>query len=372
MNKKTHEQYVEELSIKNPTIKVVDKYNGNKKSIRHYCIKHDEYFDNIPERILSGVGCPKCSTENRRNGSVLLKTNDQYLEEVKNNNPTIIPLETYKGANISILHKCTIHNIEWNCTPSRIIHGTGCYYCGIEKASKSSRKTNEKYIDEVNNINPNITVLGKYDGNFTPILHKCNKHNIEWLCAPASILKGGGCYQCGLEKLSQFQLKSREQYINELYEINKDVILLGDYLGSNTPTLHKCLIDGYEWYASPANFLNGCGCPQCNCSHGEKIITKWLKDNNIDFVTQKTFEDCKDTRELPFDFYLPKYNKCIEYDGEQHFRPIDFFGGESAFVIRQIHDLIKTEYCDINNIPLLRVSYLDENIETQLNNFIFN
>ena len=47
-------------------------------------------------------------------------------------------------------------------------------------------------------------------------------------------------------------------------------------------------------------------------------------NNNIEFKKEKKFKDCKDKYQLPFDFYLPQYNLCIEFDGEQHFNPSSF------------------------------------------------
>ena len=74
---------------------------------------------------------------------------------------------------------------------------------------------------------------------------------------------------------------------------------------------------------------------------------------------------------LRFDFYLNKYNTLIEFDGQQHFRPVDFFNGEEGFRLTQLRDNIKNEYCKNNNIPLLRISYKEiNNIENILNNFI--
>ena len=64
---------------------------------------------------------------------------------------------------------------------------------------------------------------------------------------------------------------------------------------------------------------------------------------------------------MPFDFYLPAYNLCIEFDGEQHFKSIKHFGGEKRLSIQKIKDNIKTEYCKNNNIKLLRIPYYDFN-----------
>ncbi len=95
-----------------------------------------------------------------------------------------------------------------------------------------------------------------------------------------------------------------------------------------------------------------------------------MEKHNIDFVFQKTFPDCKDKRLLPFDFYLPNYHIVIEYDGCQHFKPIPFFGGEQSYVDRLKHDKMKDDYCEENNIKLLRIPYF-KNVENELNNFLF-
>jgi len=58
-----------------------------------------------------------------------------------------------------------------------------------------------------------------------------------------------------------------------------------------------------------------------------KRIRNILKDNNIEYISQKKFDNCKYFRPLPFDFYLPNYNICIEFNGIQHHEPISFFGG---------------------------------------------
>ena len=71
--------------------------------------------------------------------------------------------------------------------------------------------------------------------------------------------------------------------------------------------------------------------------------------------------------ELPFDFYLPKYNICIEYDGQQHYK-IDCFNNTLLDLMNlRYRDDIKTNYCQQNNIKLIRIPYWDfDNIESIL------
>jgi hypothetical protein len=81
---------------------------------------------------------------------------------------------------------------------------------------------------------------------------------------------------------------------------------------------------------------------------------------------QYKFDGCRNKLPLPFDFYLPEYNTCIEFDGEQHYSINDFFGGKEAFVKLKINDSIKDEYCRISKINLIRIKKL-EDINNKLN-----
>ncbi|MFA5586210.1 MAG: hypothetical protein WDA02_06645 [Saccharofermentanales bacterium] len=117
--------------------------------------------------------------------------------------------------------------------------------------------------------------------------------------------------------------------------------------------------------------ISGIGCSSYNDSKGEKLIYKILIDNNIKLKKQKTFKDCKDKILLKFDFYLTDYNICIEFDGLQHFKPFELWGGEMEFKNIQRRDQIKNEYCSKNNIKLFRIKY-DENINDRMNDIIKN
>lgn len=101
---------------------------------------------------------------------------------------------------------------------------------------------------------------------------------------------------------------------------------------------------------------NSCG---CLTSKGEMTIANILQRNNIIHEVQKIFETCKyeDSDGRPrFDFYVNN-SYLIEYDGEQHFKPIDHFGGDKQFIIQQQRDEYKNQWCRENNIPLIRIPY---------------
>jgi hypothetical protein len=116
-----------------------------------------------------------------------------------------------------------------------------------------------------------------------------------------------------------------------------------------------------EFWQTPRGHLNEKqGCPKCKLSKGELTLERYLQKNNVMYESQKRFLDCKDKLPLPFDFYLPEVNICIEYDGQQHYRT---WNGKQTerylldFQKTRQHDEIKTNYCKENGIRLIRVSY---------------
>ena len=96
-------------------------------------------------------------------------------------------------------------------------------------------------------------------------------------------------------------------------------------------------------------------------SIGEKLIKNFLDTNFITYEREKRFDDCKNKNPLPFDFYLPDYNLCIEYDGELHFKSPEIFGGLERLKSTKKNDRIKNKWCKDNNIRLLRINYLKKN-----------
>lgn len=60
------------------------------------------------------------------------------------------------------------------------------------------------------------------------------------------------------------------------------------------------------------NHLNGQGYPICKNSKGENIISNYLDKNNIKYIREFRFNDCRNKNTLPFDFFLPILNICIK------------------------------------------------------------
>ena len=152
--------------------------------------------------------------------------------------------------------------------------------------------------------------------------------------------------------------KTTEQFIKEANEIhdNKYIYNKTDYIRNQHKVIISCPVHG-DFDQIPLSHLQGAGCPYCNESKGEKSISKYLDKKDISYYRQHKFHDCKNIFQLPFDFYLSKYRVAIEFDGKQHFEPIEHFGGLESYNRLKTNDKIKNDYCEDNFIELIRIRY---------------
>ncbi|HFD2033489.1 TPA: hypothetical protein ACF2DD_002066 [Clostridium perfringens] len=148
------------------------------------------------------------------------------------------------------------------------------------------------------------------------------------------------------------------------YCSSKGYKILSPYISSEEKILVDFSCGHNSHWITPSSLKRNCGCPICSESKGEKFIRLYLESNNINFVQEYRFEDCRYKSSLRFDFYISKYNLCIEYDGKQHFEAFEYFGGEESFKNIQKRDKIKNKFCEENNIRLIRIPYWKlDNIE---------
>jgi len=181
-------------------------------------------------------------------------------------------------------------------------------------------------------------------------------------------LRKDGCNKCAIED----RTLTTEEFIKRSKKVHSDKYdySLVNYIGAHNKIKIICKDHGIFKQTPNSHVLNNQGCPICNENKGEKEIRLFLIDKNIKYKPQKRFNDCKNIKCLPFDFYLPEYNICVEYDGEQYYKSVNYFGGEDGLLYRQQNDKIKNEYCKNNNIRLIRIRY-DEDIAEKLNQFLF-
>lgn len=201
----------------------------------------------------------------------------------------------------------------------------------------------------------------------------CNIDGYEWNSEFSNIKTGRGCAVCSNLK----KIKDIEEVNQWLLDNNKDFHCIS-YAGNlRELSIFECDICKKNWKATFNNIKNGNECPHCSASNGEKAIAKVLDNLNITYKTELWFADCRAENPLPFDFAIYLSNKIIllcEYQGKQHYEPVDFAGkginwAKREFKKRKEYDNLKRQYCKINGIPLLEIPYWDfENIENIISN----
>lgn len=205
----------------------------------------------------------------------------------------------------------------------------------------------------------NIIDATGYKNNKSIIIVKHEICGYEYKVSVQNFLnKKSKCPKCsGKVKLTIEEIKKR---CHSIYSDDYTPIIDQIPVNGRSKIKMRHNVCGNEWIASVSNIIyQNTGCPFCKMSRGERDIKKYLELNNIEHRIEYRFKECRYIRPLPFDFYLPKHNICIEYDGVQHFKSIDFFGGDVSLIRNKKVDQIKSEFCSKNKILLLRIKYED-------------
>jgi hypothetical protein len=332
-------------------------YKKWNKKINIRCKKHG-VFSKIPAKHIQGEGCPKCATEKRGSGNALSKFEFINKANIIHNGKYNYSLVNYINSRIKIKIICPEHG-EYKQIPTNHLKGNGCPKC----YENNIKKSKEDWIKLFNQKHGDIYEY-YFDNDFnskTKIKIKCKKHGVFEQTID-NHKSGQGCKKCAIEKRTKQKRLTTEKFIKKAIKKHGDIYdySLVKYGKSNKEKVKIICSEHGEYKQTPRGHLYGFGCPKCSSSKGEKEVRKVLENNNVKYIEQYVFEDCIYKSPLKFDFYLPEYNVCIEYDGIQHFEPIDFFGGEKAFLENKKRDSIKDIYCKENNIKLIRINNIED------------
>lgn len=309
-------------------------------------------------------GCKFCGFERRaaKKRKKFDKANDKklceskgfiYCDTIRENSKIYITFICPKHADLGI-QKMQYHNMDRELK--------GCQYC-------SGKNLPSWYIvKQIEQINPDVELLEIPTKINQHIQCKCRAHGIVWTPRAGDLILGKSCRECGREKNARKSVLSLAKFQEKVSLANSEVEVV-EYSGARKNAKFKCKLCGHIWESSAESMTtHGKMCP--NCCHyykGERLIEQLLTSRKIRFESQKRFDDCKDKRPLPFDFYLPELNACVEYDGQQHFYPV---WGDESYAKTVEHDGIKNRYCERRQIPLLRIPYTEQEIENKLDQFI--
>jgi hypothetical protein len=256
------------------------------------------------------------------------------------------------GVKVNLI--CPIHGLFSIRPNDHLSKKVGCNKCNNASISKS-KNIGKNIIDRFNKKHNN-----KYD--YSNSVYVRNEIKIDIICpthglfkqTPHHHLAGAGCQKCG-----NVYKKTTSEFIDEANQIhnNRYDYSLVEYKNNRTKVSIVCKNHGI-FNVSPNHHLSKkSGCPECQNSKGEEKIVEILDKQKIKYIRECIFDDCKNIKPLPFDFYLPEQNICVEFDGELHFKSVKNFGGDELLEKTKKRDKIKTKYCMDNNITLIRIPY---------------
>lgn len=308
------------------------------------CPEHGE-FKQSANVHLRGVGCPKCSEEYKKHKQSITPEVFLFRANKKHNNKYQYNLTDFKNSTSAINIFCQKHGwFKQNVT--RHMCGQGCPKCAKEIKSQKMANTQNQFIDNAIKIHGNKYDYSnvKYINNKTKVCIICPVHG-EFYQKPNDHLSGKGCSKCVGRNLSL------EDFIIQAKKIHGDNYDYSnsDYIQSDKKIKIKCNTCGIIFLQKPWSHLQKHGCPHCKFSKGELLTEKLLKDNNINYESQKRFNWLN---KQSLDFFLPEYNIAIEYQGEQHFG-IGGWIDEDGFKIISQRDKAKYNLCKENDIHLL-------------------
>lgn len=242
---------------------------------------------------------------------------------------------------------------------SDYLNRSECPSCGCETTRMKIEKNRINNIGEKHGMLKIIDII--WDDGKAKAVCKCDCGN-NYIGNKADIISGH-TQSCGCLQPKRTSESNTKDWAGIISDYGVEFICK-DHMNEKGQWIWKCKcgVCGNYFVALPVKINNG-HITSCGCriqSSGEEYISGLLKEFNVNFEPQYIFKDCKYKYVLKFDFAI-LYNKdvigIIEYDGKQHFEPIDFFGGIDGFKNTQIRDEIKNNYCKEHNIPMLRIPY---------------
>ena len=333
---------------------------------RYFRMKCDLCGEETNKILRDLIRCKKCALKNitSNNEDFILKANIVHLEKFD------YSLVEYINSETKVKIKCNNCNNIFEQRPNSHLSGYGCTNCAL----KNRASNNIDFIRKANIVHHGKFdySLVEYTNTYTKVKIICNTCNKIFEQIPNSHLSGYGCPYCGLgNRLSNtddFKLKCKNVHGDKY---NYEFV---DYLHSLTEVKILCNKCNQIFEQKPSTHLSGSGCPKCNESKGEIKVAQHIKEKNIKFTPQKTFQTLRNIKLLKCDFYLEDLNLLIEYDGKYHYKPVRGSTPENKqknLEDCQRRDKIKDEWAKANNIPLLRIPYWDyDRIEELIDAFI--
>lgn len=308
----------------------------------------------------------------RKNNGHIFSTKNPYFYEnmihymdnsVTNGTVLLSKKEEIKNIDQYLKFRCGECGKEYSTTWHIFLRNDDhiCNFCFKRKRARGETNTNHKDTNKfhMEAQKRGLIILDDCNIKYHSKILVQDTNGYRSLMAPNSIMRGSS--------FERFSVRNPYTIDNiRIFAFNKGwdcIVYNQEYKGDKIPLKFMCAC-GNDFYVDINHFVDGKY--QCNeCRFRQSAIAAkvelWLNQNHIVYSKEKKFDDCKNKKPLPFDFYLDDFNACIEVDGVGHYRPVAFGGrkeeAQNIYEQRVQNDLIKTEYCKNNNIPLLRLPF---------------
>ena len=370
---KTTEEFAKDLYDKyGDEYTVVGKYIGSKIDI---LIKHNvcnSEFMIRPNSILTGNSrCTICHPPNHR------KTQDEFCKDVYNrigDEYTVIGKYVRNKIPVEFVNnKCGTHFKE---RPDLFLYNKpdNCLCPTCRFLNRNIRYSFDQVNDKINSLHGNIKLI-KYSG-CDSVRVECTIHHRVYDSRLSTLLRGkGGCPECAMETYRISHSKTHEDFVKQVAEeTNNEYTVVDNYKGTKHRIAIRHNLCGHVSKYPVTHFLNGdTRCYFCSkgagTSKGNKRVAECLNSIGVKYYTEYPVHI--NGRLHRYDFYLPKQGLFIEYNGIQHYEPVEYFGGVESFKDRQLRDKEKHEYTyntcrDILDIKYDQFDNVNEIIEQRL------
>lgn len=299
---RTTKEFINELSKINPDIEVIGDFAKLSQGIKCMCKKCGHIWNPRAGNLIQNhSGCPICLKQTR--GLSQRQTHEKFIEKVNKKSPNIEVLSVYQGSNNEVNVRCKICDYEWSPTAVSLVSGRSCPKC-----SHSYRRTHSEFVDEMKKISPEIIIVGEFVNTSTKTACKCNRCGYLWFNTPNHLLKGQGCPKCN------GKYKTTDDFKKELKEIQPNIRVIGEYINSKSYIELECKICGNRWKAKPNNLLSGWGCPNCSStSTSTSYMERYLANAFIKALENKeVLGRDKTLIGMELDIYIPELKLAIE------------------------------------------------------------
>ena len=190
---------ISEIKRISPDIIIIGKYQGTSKTIKVKCSTCGRIWSPVVSNLINNAShCPNCSRS--KVYEKLRMSNDEFIKKLSAVSESIEPLENYNGSDNRIRVRCKVCGYEWSPRAIDLLTGRGCKKCKYRILAEKQRRTPEQFKQEMQNINPDITIIGKYTKANDPVDVLCKKCGKTWSPHASSLLRGTGCPSCSKKR----------------------------------------------------------------------------------------------------------------------------------------------------------------------------